>query len=332
MDFSQVDDYIQLFEKKNNIQSESSKKEDIENIEKKQRINYEKIYIPNEYSSSEPMANESLETIEFGKLNTHLYEYGLIEFEEKCIFVIIYIPVYNSKNEYKYNNRFKNPIFQLFQSIALNEYNYLDAPLHSNEYDLNYIDILKFEDTLSLQTIVLRTIDFIKYSMISRIKRLENRIDVIKKEYVFEDTYLQNEIAFYKGLQQKYELMTQSETIYCYDLISTLAIEIDTEDLMLKNIDLETIEIEQKNNKIREIIEEFSSTIPGIGIGKGIPKKYIVNEDLYCVLLNECDEDIEYITDYVKFFCNNKHFIDCKEILALLESKKGIIEKKMVDR
>lgn len=329
MDFSQVDDYIQLFEKKNNIQSESSKEdiEDIENIEKKQSINYEKIYIPNEYIN-----NESLETIECGKLNTHLYEYGLIEFEEKCIFVIIYIPAYNSKHEYKYNNRFKNPIFQLLQSIDLNECNYLDEPLHTNEYDLNYIDILKFEDRLPLQTIVMRTVDFIKYSMTSRIKRLENRIDVIKKEYVFEDTYLQNEIAFYKELQQKYELMTHSETIYCYDVISTLAIEIDTEDLMLKNIDLETIEIEEKNKKIREIIEEFSSTIPGIGIDKGIPKKYIVNEDLYCVLLNECNEDIEYITDYVKFFCNNKHFIDCKKILALLESKKGIIEKKMVDR
>lgn len=278
------------------------------------------------------MASESLVTIEYGTLNTHLYEYGLIEFEENCIFVVIYIPVYNSKNEYKYNNRFKNPIFQLIQSIALNECNYLDEPLHTNEYDLNYIDILKFEDTLPLQTIVLRTVDFIKYSMTSRIKRLENRIDVIKKEYVFEDTYLQNEITFYKGLQCQYELMTQSKTIYCYDLISTLAIEIDTDELMLKNIDLETIEVEEKNKKIREIIEEFSSTIPGIGISKGIPKKYIVNEDLYCVLLNECEEDIEYITDYVKFFCNNKYFIDCKEILALLESKKGVIQKKMVDK
>lgn len=324
MDFSQVDDYIKLFEKKNNMKPESSK-ENIENIEEKQSIKYEKIYIPNEYIN-----NESLETIECGKLNTHLYEYGLIEFEEKCIFVIIYIPSYNSKHEYKYNNRFKNPIFQLLQSIDLNECNYLDEPLHTNEYDLNYIDILKFEDTLPLQTIVLRTIYFIKYSMTSRIKRLENRIDEIRKHQVFEDTYLQNEIAFYKELQQQYELMTQSETIYCYDLISTLAIEIDTEELMLKNIDLENIEVEEKNKKIREIIEEFSSTIPSTDIG--IPKKYIVNEDLYCVLLNECDEDIEYITDYVKFFCNNKHFIDCKEILALLETKKGIIAEKMVDK
>ena len=46
MDFSQVDDYIQLFEKKNNIQSESSKKEDIENIEKNRGLTMKKsIYL-----------------------------------------------------------------------------------------------------------------------------------------------------------------------------------------------------------------------------------------------------------------------------------------------
>ena len=324
MDFSQVDDYMKLYEKQNNIQSVTKQIEELftsSKLKKKQTIKYETINI-----LSENIAGENVDNIELGKLNINLYEKGLINFEHNSMFVIIYIPSYNSEIEYKYNNRFKNPIFQLFQSIYLNEYNYLDDPFKSQVYD--YIEILKFEDTVQLQTVVKKTINYIKYSIKSRVKILEIEINKKIKEQVFEDTYLQNEIVFHKVLEEKYDLITQSENIYCFDLITTLAIEIDTEGLFIKNINLENIEVEYKNSKIREIIEEFSSDVPGINI----TKKYIANEDLYFVLLTECETDIDYITEYIKLFCNNKNYIDCREILNLLENKKIIIEDKMVER
>jgi hypothetical protein len=299
-------------------------------------------------------------TINIGLIDIDLYENEYIKFDENCIFVLIYIPLLKSNIA---DTILKNTCFQLFTSEELDSKKKMVYPF--NYYD-GYMKLLKFDALESFDSIVIKTIEYIKYNikeentnyLISTQKVLETlNFDLDgERHYDFYDKYynidIEESIEYYTNtiqLQQQLLLDCEKQFTFTLDnelnLVSYCAMEIDNsfvDVLLIRNIDLEKKIKDKNHERICDWIANvklFLDTlqIPDIDIND----TYNNNDERISTLQYDCNGHIEYYEHYVKEYIKDyKDYKDynedldiheSNELITLLESKKVLIEEKIAE-
>lgn len=286
-------EYFTLLSVQDIIQNKDNQDEDhiVPNLEKNNIIKYENVNIGHKVES----------TVKIGYLNNDLYYNGYTKFNDNCKYVVIYIPIYKCE----FSDVFTNPTFQIFTSEYMNSSKHLEDPLNSE----NNLDLLEFDESLSLEHIVVKTYEYIMFN----IKKKSDFLQLNKEDTI----YLQNSINYL----QKLLIKCENINTFSYNMVARLAIEIDITNLIIKNINLENIE---NKNKMESIKHDLCNIlIPEIDEYK----TYRLNYNIYTSLLEECIDNIEFVKNYIIDLVND----DCIEILELLENNKFLIEYKMLE-
>ena len=229
--------------------------------------------------------------------------------------------------------------FQLFTSVEMNNYKYLHYKTFKNQ---TCLEIVRFEKTQSFESIILKTMEYIKFSIKSRC------IKSLKREEKLKDFWNTNYSSSNDNEEQTKELNTDIEASianlkeqildceksFIFDekniVLKTEVIKIyntTTSDvLFIKNVDLEKIERTNTIVSIKEYVDEFQ--IPDIDEDE----TYASNYDTFESLIKECDEKIESILhvkadEYVEIDKDTSSI----ELLVLLESNKVLIKEKMLE-
>jgi hypothetical protein len=222
-----------------------------------------------------------------------------------------------------------------------------------NSYD-DEISVLQFENTVSFQSIVVQTMEYIKFTIKSshtkKLTFITNSLNSLEcdlyceNHYEFDDKIEYNEINIvsnidYKknSIQNKTQLLLECKKEFIFEesdgelnLVSHFALEIDNtrDKLRVKNIDLEKIEKEHILESKMECIELTELyldelIIPDINEND----TYKINEEIFKTLYYDCVDNIKNLSVFAE---DDKSDKIC-ELIALLESKKLLIDAKMTE-
>ena len=244
----------------------------------------------------------------------------------------IYVVICDSKN-----GNLDVVYFQLFTSVEINNYKYLHYKTFKNQ---TCLEIVRFEKTQSFESIILKTMEYIKFSIKSRC------IKSLQREEKLKDFWNTNYSSSNDNEEQTKELNTDIEASianlkeqildceksFIFDekniVLKTEVIKIyntTTSDvLFIKNVDLEKIERTNTIVSIKEYVDEFQ--IPDIDEDE----TYASNYDIFESLIEECSEKIESIL-YEKDDEYDEADDSCVELLVLLESKKVLLKDKLLE-
>ena len=227
--------------------------------------------------------------------------------------------------------------FQLFTSVEINN----NKHLHYRTFESQtYLKIVRFEKTQSFESMILKTIAYIKFSMKSKcIKSLQRDQDL---KYFWNTNYSSSN----DNEEQTKELNTDIEASianlkqhildyekpFIFDekniVLKTEVIKVcntNTSDfLFIKNVDLEKIERTNTIVSIKEYVDEFE--IPDIDENDS----YESNKCVFESLIEECSEKIESILNE-KDDEVDEDDDSCVELLVLLESKKVLLKDKLLE-
>ena len=320
--------------------SDASKESNDINLEKKIIIKYESMEI-------------SGYTIFMDILCMDAYEKNYIQFDKECIYVVVYIPFATVDNF----EIFDNTVFQLFTSDEMNNNKVMYHPFTpDNSYD-DEISLLKFDNIVSFQSIVVQTMEYIKFIIKSKYnKKLilnMKSLNLLKYDldgenhYDLDDRIQHNEVKILSNIDyhngmilNKQQILLECEKEFIFEesedelkLVSHFAFEIDntTDKLCVRNIDLEKIQkehvLEAKMNCI-ECTELYLDEliIPDINEND----TYKVNEERFNTLRYVCEDTIENLSVFAEDDKSDK-LCELLALLALLESKKLLIEAKMTE-
>jgi hypothetical protein len=344
---SYLDDYdkvrkeqakLQGIEEDSMYDSDDSNTSDAINLEKKFIMNYK----TNDISGY---------TIKSDILCMKFYKKKYIQFENNCIYVVVYIPYSTIDNI----EIFENTIFQLFTSDEMNNNKVMYNPFTPYKSYNNEISVLQFENTVSFHSIVVQTMEYIKFTIKSiNIKQLKFNMTSLnslecdlycENHYDFDDDkmqYIEENIVSYidnkkNSIQHKQQLLLDCDKEFIVEksdgelnLVSHFAFEIDntTDKLCVKNIDLEKIEKEHILESKMECIELTEIyldelIIPDINEND----TYKINEEIFKTLYYDCTDNIKNLSVFAEDDKSDK----IGELLALLESKKLLIDTKMTE-
>ena len=233
--------------------------------------------------------------------------------------------------------------FQLFTSIEINN----NKHLHYRTFESQtYLKIVRFEKTQSFESIILKTMEYIKFSIKSKC------IKSLQREEKLKDFWNTNYSSSNDNEEQTKELNTDIEAsianlkqhildcekTFIFDekniVLKTEVIKIyntNTSDvLFIKNVDLEKIERTNTIVSIKEYVDEFE--IPDIDEDES----YESNRCVFESLNEECDGKIESILyekpdEYDEIDKDDEDDDSCVELLVLLESKKVLLKDKLLE-
>lgn len=233
--------------------------------------------------------------------------------------------------------------FQLFTSIEINN----NKHLHYRTFESQtYLKIVRFEKTQSFESIILKTMEYIKFSIKSKC------IKSLQREEKLKDFWNTNYSSSNDNEEQTKELNTDIEASianlkeqildceksFIFDekniVLKTEVIKIyntNTSDvLFIKNVDLEKIERTNTIVSIKEYVDEFE--IPDIDEDES----YESNRCVFESLNEECDGKIESILyekpdEYDEIDKDDEDDDSCVELLVLLESKKVLLKDKLFE-
>jgi hypothetical protein len=322
----------------NNSDSDASFDSDAINLEKKFIMKYK----TNDISGY---------TIKSDILCMKFYKKKYIQFENKCIYVVVYIPYSTIDNI----DIVENTIFQLFTSDEMNNNKVMYNPFTPYKSYNDEISVLQFENTVSFQSIMVQTMEYIKFTIKTiNIKQLNFNMTSLnalefdlygENHYDFDDDklqYIEENIVSYidhkkNSIQNKKQVLLDCEKEFIVEesdgelnLVSHCAFEIDNtrDKLYVKNIDLEKIEkehiLESKMEciKLTELyLDEL--IIPDINENN----TYKINEEILQTLYYDCVVNIKNLSVFAEDDKSDK----LGELIALLESKKLLIDAKMTE-
>jgi len=227
--------------------------------------------------------------------------------------------------------------FQLFTSVEINN----NKHLHYRTFESQTcLEIVRFEKTQSFESIILKTMEYIKFSIKSRC------IKSLKREVTLKEFWNTNYSSSNDSKEQTKELNTDIEAsianlkeqildcekTFIFDekniVLKTEVIKIyntTTSDVLcIKNIDLEKIERTNTIVSIKEYVDEFE--IPDIDEDES----YESNRCVFESLIEECDGKIESILNEKADEADDADD-SCVELLVLLESKKVLLKNKLFE-
>jgi hypothetical protein len=238
--------------------------------------------------------------------------------------------------------------FQLFTTIEMKDYKYLHYRTFESQ---NCLELLRFGKTQSFEAMILKTMDYIKFSIKSRCIKSLKREEKLKyfwnSEYADSvdseeqtkelNTNIDASIAILKDQIldcEKKTVIDETNLVLNFEVIKVYSSN-SSDVLCIRNVDLEKIERTHIIAYIKEYLDDFY--IPDIEEDKTYASIY----DTFEGLIGECDENIELVTRYSAIRKNTMdgkadESADCddavyRELLVLLESKKILIKEKMLE-
>ena len=230
--------------------------------------------------------------------------------------------------------------FQLFTSVEMNNYKYLHYKTFKNQ---TCLEIVRFEKTHSFESMILKTMEYIKFSIKSKciksLQREEKLKDFWNTNYSSSNDNEEQTKELYTDIEASIANLKQHildcEKAFIFDekniVLKTEVIKVynaNTSDvLFIKNVDLEKIERTHTIVSIKDYVDDFE--LPDINVDIS----YELNRCEFERLIEECNEKIESILNEKDDEADEADEADdsCIELLVLLESKKVLLKDKLLE-